>query len=59
MRLKFILFNKIKYILEKAKEISEGLEIILNLFIFAGFVKGEAFGLTWDNVKFENNTISI
>ena len=51
--------DEVKYILKKAKEKSSSFEIILNLFVYGGLRKGEAVGLTWDYVDFENNTITI
>lgn len=51
--------DEVKYILEKSKNKKPAFEIVMNLFAYGGLRKGEALGLTWDNVDFENNTIYI
>lgn len=51
--------DEIKFILEKAKDKSPHFELMLNLFVFCGLRTGEALGLTWDNVDFENNIIVV
>lgn len=51
--------DEIKFILEKAKYKFPAFEIALNLFVYGGLRCGEALGLCWENVNFEDNTITI
>lgn len=51
--------DDIKYLLECAKKRPSAFEITLNLFAYGGLRRGEALGLTWDCVDFDNETITI
>lgn len=51
--------DEIKHILECAKRCAPAFEMVLNLFAYGGLRRGEALGLTWDNVDFDNKTITI
>lgn len=44
---------------ESTKEISEQLRILFNLAVYTGLRKGEIIALTWDDIDFELDTITI
>ena len=44
---------------ERTKEMPEQLRVLFNLAIYGGLRKGELLALEWDDVDFENDTVTI
>lgn len=44
---------------EKTIEVPEQMRVMFNLALFAGLRKGELLALTWDDIDFENDTVSV
>lgn len=51
--------NQVQEILHKSAEYNSTLHTAVRLALFAGLRRGECFGLTWNDVDFENNIINI
>lgn len=44
---------------EREMEVPEQLKVLFDLAIYAGLRKGELLALEWDDIDFENNTVSV